>query len=281
MGTIQDKKNILEVNIKREKHNLTVLCKASRQADEKIRLLADCYDIDGLISYLNSDDFLYLPNFPHRYRRGITLWSKQMKTAEHFMYDTCNTKEVYMDTPLEDQYEKHDYQRRLFKSGFLDAFQNHSVVIEKDDLFAITYTESTDQDLIIDITTIHPHCITHTVHEMFKVMLEWQWAYYELESREPMAAFCNNVLLHLGLDVRNVEHDPVVKSLMQLPDMYVAQFLAGNEIIRPAIVDPEEPLEFKLWASQKHMYDYKRDKCHDIYESCLKIKILEKKLSQI
>ena len=281
MSILEARKKVLEKNIDTEKSNIKRLAIAIKNIHPVVFDLANIGDVDSLINYLDSDQFLDLPNFPHRYRRGITLWKKSPSKQQHFMHDTCNTNEKYMDTPVEDLYDKSIYQQRLMRSGFLDAFANHKVVIEKENLFAITYTESNDEDLIVDITTLHPHCITHTVHEMFKALLEWQWAYCELGSEEPMAVFCNEVLVSLGLNYKDEETNPVIKSLISLPDMYIAQFLAGNPVIRPSITDPEEPLEFKLWSSKMGMYSYKRSSCNDIYEACLKVKILQKKLLQI
>lgn len=279
--SIDLKKKSINNSIQEEFSAMKVLCLKNGYDDNTIKLLLDNQDVDNLIAHLDSDNCLMLKHFPYRYRRGITLWRKAPSNNQHFMHETCNTNITYMDTPVEDLYDRSLYQDRLIGSGFLFSLSNHRVIIEKPDLFAITYTESTDQNMIVDVTSIHPHCITHTVHEMFKLMLEWQWAHHELSSEEPMAIFCNEVLLSIGLDYRNEQSDPVVKGLMQLPEMYVAQFLAGNTVIKPTFHDPEEPLEYKLWASKKNIYSYKRDKYHDLYEACIRIKILENKLSQI
>lgn len=279
--SIDLKKKIIQNSIKNELNALKALVVTSKGVNDKLKKLIKDNDVDAIIEYLDSDEFLLLPDLPYRHGRAFTLWKKEPTTTSHFMFTTCNTNEKYMTVPVEDAYDKHLYKNTLFSYGFVEFLRNNRVVVEKSDFFAITYTQIINPWLMSDVVGIHPHCVTYTLQEMFKTMLEWQWAHYELGSNEHMAVFCDQVLLWLGLDYRNQNTDPVVKSLMQLPNMYVAEFLAGNTSIKPQSVDPEEPLEFKLWASKKNMYDYKRDKCHDIYETCLKIKILEKKLSEI
>ena len=110
------------------------------------------------------------------------------------------------------------------------------------------------------LSSIHPHVVTHTLHEMFKALLEWQWAYYELGNREDIAVWANQALLSMGLDVRNIENNKVVSDLMALPPMHVAQFLAGETNITMPSTDPETPDSFRFWAANNDIiFFYKKE----------------------
>ena len=126
--------------------------------------------------------------------------------------------------------------------------------------FVIANYTFDEMSLCTSLSSIHPHIVAHTLHELFKILLEWQWAYHELGNREDIAVAANNALLSMGLDVRNADSHSVVKDLLTLPDMHVAQFLMGNTNITMPDTDPIVPNSFKFWAAKKDIIKfYKRE----------------------
>ena len=131
------------------------------------------------------------------------------------------------------------------------------------------------------LSSIHPHIVAHTLHELFKILLEWQWAYHELGNREDAAVWSNAALLSMGLDVRNAESDPVVRDLMALPDMYVAKFLLGDTNIAVQNTDPEVPITFKFWAAKKDIISFYKKEHANLYVDLISLQQNINKLAEL
>jgi hypothetical protein len=67
---------------------------------------------------------------------------------------------------------------------------------------------------------------------------------------------------------------------MQLPDMQIAQYFKTGTCSLPEIAPPE-PVEFKLWAAKIGIFNLHKREFADMYEICLRIKILKTKLSSL
>jgi len=106
-----------------------------------------------------------------------------------------------------------------------------------------------------------PYSTSPTMHEAFKNLLEWQWAYNELGYTEPMAELANNFLTALGLSYLDESTNEVVGSLMALPDQSLAQEIkTGDCHINEE--EPECPAEFVAWCKDimeliTFSYEYK------------------------
>lgn len=147
--------------------------------------------------------------------------------------------------------------------------------------FVIANYQFNEMSLSRSLSSIHPHIVTHTLHEMFKALLEWQWAYYELGNREDIAVWANQALSSMGLDIRNIEIDNVVADLMTLPDMHVAQFLMGETSISMPEVDPVVPLSFKFWAARKDIISFYKKEYASLYTDLISLQQNINKLSEL
>lgn len=91
----------------------------------------------------------------------------------------------------------------------------------------------------------YPYCSSPTTHELFKLLLEWQWSKQNLDCTEPVAIAADNFLQVLGMNVSDSENQ-VVQSLLDLPDQQVFQYLKNGSI---STVEDEvsRPDEFTNW----------------------------------
>ena len=131
--------------------------------------------------------------------------------------------------------------------------------------FVIASYQFNEMSLSKTLSSIHPHIVAPTLHEIFKILLEWQWAYYELNNTEDIAAWANAALVSMGLDVRESENNSVIKDLMDLPNMYVAQFLNGETNISLPDIDPPTPNSFKFWAAKKDIIKFYKKEHATLY----------------
>jgi len=161
-----------------------------------------------------------------------------------------------------------------------DILVREQVAAELDN-FVIAYYKFKEMSLSKTLSSIHPHIVAHTLHELFKILLEWQWAYYELGNREDVAVWSNEALLSMGLDVRNADNDPVVRDLMKLPDMYVAKFLMGDTNIAIQNTDPEVPVTFKFWAAKKDIISFYKKEHANLYVDLISLQQNIDKLAEL
>lgn len=214
-------------------------------------------------------------NTANRFNRAYQLWASGPKIENHFMYETCTTRDSYMNYPISEEYGNDNFHSTLDGGGMFNTLAKHDNLIVVDGLFAITYTETTDKDLFRNLRDLHPFCVGHTIHELFKLMMEWQWAHDVLGSQEPMAALCNSALRHMGISYS--DGSEVTTRLMSLPDSFVAQYIKGEEMSVP-INDPEQPAAFKLWLVDKGIMNFSRVEWANLYANCINIQKMEEKL---
>lgn len=234
---------------------------------------------DEVIDHLCSNfSVLIAPSI--RFRYGFRVWKSVPITEqpEHWMAPTCSSTDTHMNVPMDELYGRTEYKDILMDAGFLEKVVNHIVICNIPGRASIIYNELTpgSEYLIKQFQMIHPYAAP-SLHEMFKLLLEWQWAYVYAESREPMAEVANELLNSLGLHIDQQNSLEPVKSLMQLPDMQIAQYFKTGTCSLPEIA-PLEPVEFKLWALKVGLFKFHKKEFADIYEICLQIKILKTKL---
>lgn len=109
----------------------------------------------------------------------------------------------------------------------------------------ITYMELINPE-IEKRAFVLPQNTARTLQELFKLMLEWDWAYTELECRD-----VHSVLAHEMLE--ELEMPEVVKSWVveNVPDMRVAKFFKGDTSARdrnPVELIPDMSLDFDAWC---------------------------------
>lgn len=131
--------------------------------------------------------------------------------------------------------------------GVFTTVARHVMIADIAPIALITYSEM-DEIYIRTVgpqrlAEVHPQCGAHTVHELFRMIIEWAWAYTELGNNEPMAAVSHDVLraLQMPLNVRN-------DLLEMVPPQAVAKYIMGDStaLVRD-LESPECPESFKYW----------------------------------
>jgi hypothetical protein len=131
--------------------------------------------------------------------------------------------------------------------GVFTTVARHVMIADIAPIALITYSEM-DEIYIRTVgpqrlAEVHPQCGAHTVHELFRMIIEWAWAYTELGNDEPMAAVSHDVLraLQMPLNVRN-------DLLEMVPPQAVAKYIMGDStaLVRD-LESPECPESFKYW----------------------------------
>jgi len=176
--------------------------------------------------------------------------------------------EIYYSS---DYFVDRSYDRTSHKDkqeNVLSLVTEHQSLIEVAGTGSIIYTNFGRQ--FEDLDTEHfnktmlmayPYSSSLTLHEMFKSLLEWQWAYNELGATEHMATLANGFLSVLGMSYLNESTDEVVGALMSLPDQPLAQYIkTGTCWVNEE--EPNCPEEFTKWCKDimeliTLAYDYK------------------------
>ena len=206
-----------------------------------------------------------------RFFREIRFWRSEDSTVygSHWMQDKCTTRSTYFPMFMEEVYDRHDVLTSYFDSHsipedsghpndrVLGLVTNHDIIFEITGIASIVYTgfgsdnpnKIDAEDFTRHLLSTHPYCNSSTLHELFKILFEWQWAYNELESREPIAKVANDFLVALGLNAKDVDNNPVVKSILSLPDQQLAQYIKTGEC-HLAEEDPGCPDEFAKWCTE-------------------------------
>lgn len=231
----------------------------------------------------------------YRFRRAFQIWINKedsepipANSQQEALKDICFAGPNYRISPVIEEYYGTVFdsiienKKNLLLDNKVKEVQSKTKVIYcNSPKLTITYMEAKDDSFFSNIVGTFPYAVTHTLQELFKLMLEWQWAYKCCGNTEPIASLCNTFLTDVGLDVEKKEQDEIVASLMNLPDMYVSQYIKGNTISTEAI-DPPMPLEFKLWCIENGMINTSAN--HDIlhaYQNSLKILKNKQKLNQL
>lgn len=205
-----------------------------------------------------------------RYHGTFRLWKSvpREEYESHWTSEVCTANQKYFAMFMEEYYGKNDLLGNYFTSvnakhghepnsneTALSVVGKHDVLLKIDGVGLLIWTEAVSDLLNIDVIPfikhrfmVHPYCASPSVHEFFRLLLEWQWAYQNLGSREIMANVANEYLGTLGLDVSNTD-DKVVQSLLSLPDQQVSQYIkTGQSWLNEEEVDCPE--EFYNWTKE-------------------------------
>lgn len=139
------------------------------------------------------------------------------------------------------------------------SFGHHEIVLSNVDFvssvisllpfgYILYFDLKNEEDEQTCLTQRHSDC-AKTLQEVFKLMLEWDFAYTELGNRELVAESCHGMVISLEIpnDIKNW-------LLSELPDEKVAKFIKGdpnaNEpALRSAVPDLTD--EFNTWVCGK------------------------------
>lgn len=216
-----------------------------------------------------------------RFYGSFALWASEPKADNpgHWMTDLCSSSDTHLLKPIEELYGRMDTYDELQKHDFLDCVRAHITIFDKPGLAAILYNEAT-LPAHKTLCSFHPYYNSPTLHEFFRLLLEWQWAHYFADNNEHMAVIATRVLEYFGLDVRNESTDPVVSFLMSLPDQQVFQYMKTGD----AVQTPDEPLatdEFKMWALRKGIVKGSINSLLTVYEACLQARQIRNSLKAL
>ena len=105
--------------------------------------------------------------------------------------------------------------------------------------------------MIMSVYQMHPQHLSRTIHELFRLIIEWAYSYTEFQNTEPMAELCHNILQILQMP-KSVRDD-----LIAIRPQPVARYLlADTDALQEYDSDAEMPESFKLWISEVY-YDYR------------------------
>lgn len=236
-------------------------------------------DYDRAISILETDDFLKSCSYSQNRLSRAFVFGKLL----HLNNSSANFGKLYLSDFISVGYSA-DY---FNIDSILPEGVSEENIVRKEQVaaelgnFVIANYQFNDMAITRSLSSIHPHIVTHTLHEMFKALLEWQWAYYELGNTEEISVWSDQALRSMGLDVRDISTNNVVADLMALPNMYVAQFLTGETNIQMPETDPPVPLSFKFWAARKDIISFYKKECATLYTNLVNLKQNINKLNEL
>jgi len=214
--------------------------------------------------YLNNLDYVILSNniyekkiHPNRMLRAFYIWSITDDNSSSIFHDACSVKD-YSIINLEavTHGTKNAQNLIIDNNNKYKKILNHVKIIDIEPISCITYQEfaEEDKDTFREISKIHPQCSARTIQELFRLIIEWAYAYRAFENNEPAALLCDKILrsLQMPIEVRN-------ELLDEIPPQYVARFILNDELaIYEREVDPELPEKFKEWISTVYFNFYPR-----------------------
>lgn len=195
---------------------------------------------------------------PERKYNEFSLWKSVPKTSVGTYANACSANDYTLKSMEQVTHGTSSLDTAItsFKGitgaaeagrGVFTTVARHVMIADIAPIALITYSEM-DEIYIRTVgpqrlAEVHPQCGAHTVHELFRMIIEWAWAYTELGNDEPMAAVSHDVLraLQMPLNVRN-------DLLEMVPPQAVAKYIMGDStaLVRD-LESPECPESFKYW----------------------------------
>jgi hypothetical protein len=201
---------------------------------------------------LTADEWKYIENYKH-YTTTFRLWAAIPADQEQeWLTKYCNSTSLHAYVPLD--YLTHGTYKLKTDVGDIISFDEnnnmsvkihftHTKVVDLGDVGVVMeeWTDFFDYDIARRARQLHPQVAASSAHELFRLLLEWDFCYEQLGNREPAAQRCHDAVGYLGMP------DDVKQELMDLvPDQAVARYIKGQEpFVGPSDV-PCPPL-FKEW----------------------------------
>ena len=201
---------------------------------------------------------IVIEHMPERKYNEFSLWKSVPKTSIGTYANACSANDYTLKSMEQVTHGTSSLDTTItsFKGitgaaeagrGMFTTVARHVMIADIAPIALITYSEM-DEIYIRTVgpqrlAEVHPQCGAHTVHELFRMIIEWAWAYTELGNNEPMAAVSHDVLraLQMPLNVRN-------DLLEMVPPQAVAKYIMGDStaLVRD-LESPECPESFKYW----------------------------------
>jgi hypothetical protein len=199
-----------------------------------------------------------------RRRREYRIWKPVPKESGHFFSDACSTTNFMTKSLEEVTHSTNELVERAQNIwAQLQALQKenqavarYDVVLDLSPIAMVMYHE-VDSLLadggIADHWQMHPQCAGRTIHELFRLIIEWAWAYTELGNTEPTAEICHQILqaTQMPMSVR--------EELLALEPEAVGKYVLNDPTaLEDGLEDPEQPPLFKSWLSEQYKTFKKR-----------------------
>ena len=249
---------------------------------------ADYADVQGLIDTLPGMLSVISDGDPARFRGGYRLWASVPRSdhPDHWMNPLCSSTETHMPMTVDELHGREDYKSTVLNhtgADFLRMIEKHLTLFHHEGLAHIIYTQ-VDSDvgagIIEKLQMTHPYTAACSLHEFFKLLLEWQWALLHADNTEPVAQLASDVLEYFELHVDEEDSNEVVRDLMALPDMQVAQYVRTGECSLNQTT-PDMPLSFRLWAATNNLMEEPRPILAQLYKDCVSYKNTENDLARL
>ena len=209
-----------------------------------------------------------LSEYPdNRIVRSFALWNAIPKVNGEMYAEVCSANNYMMQSMQElnnnDNFMKEqiEYGKSIAESG-----KYHGRMITMLDLCPyafIIYHESIPEYVENGghlTWKKHPQIEARTIHELFRVILEWDWAYTELENREPAALLSHEVVGALEIP------EEIVNEIMLLAPQTLSKFiLTDSTVLQEDQLDPECPEGFKYWIMDKYKQFPRREKDEELH----------------
>lgn len=222
-----------------------------------------------------------------RFCCSYRVWKSVPKKGleNHWMYASCSSDDLYLQRPMDEEYGRQDYLNTgvsfIQENDIFGVVSRHDNLYKSPGLASIVYSEAqpdvpsssnTGEVKHIDVESfvrstmmIHPYYGSPSMHELFRLLLEWQWAYLEGGSQEPMAETSHLLLKDLGITIKSKSN--LIDALMALPDQQVSQFYKTGDCTLNEEC-PELPLIFKFWCVAKRLIHVKDDQASVLSNLC-------------
>lgn len=236
-------------------------------------------DFDYMLSKIEKEEYNIKNEIKIRSKRLYILFSSTVRDESHFMSKISRDNISYMEKPIDENYGNSYFVSLFSNLSFFEEIEKYEVILSKSGSYSIVYIESDNHYLLEQIKNIHPYYAAHTIHELMRLILEWQWAYYYAGSSETMSIMSNEFLTDLGIDVRNSDGS-IEKTLLNLPDMYISQYFKGIDFSSEDN-DPLQTVDFKLWAINSGPFYFYDKQYAGLYENVLLLKKTKDKIKEL
>jgi len=190
--------------------------------------------------------------------RAYQLWLAASPDGSSAFMDACSTRQYMIKSAENITHSTRFIENLITEYGKKCVEENenprkyaainlHEVVIDLSPIAIITYSECNQNatELFEKLYATHPQFFSRTIHELFRLIIEWAYSYTEFNNNEPMAETCDKVLrvLQMPKHVRD--------SLMQIRPQQVGKFILNQE---DALIEYEDSIEcpeaFSKWINK-------------------------------
>lgn len=192
---------------------------------------------------------------PNRLLRGFQLWGVEEKSNTSSFNKACSTTEYAIKSMQEITHGDKSIDQlvtsRENNEVTFPVITNHYTVIDLAPLGVISYSETAEEtlDAFQAVYGIHPQCTSRTIHELFRLIIEWAYSYTEFQNTEPMAELCHNILRIVQMP-KNVRDD-----LIAIRPQQVGRFILGDaSALDEYAQDTESPSSFTEWISDIYYF---------------------------